>query len=70
MWNFSATFVFCLKANRLATFFIAPKNCNFGGASFELKKWQVCSLKSYKALMETIVTLSFLLACLGCEDPT
>jgi len=35
MWGFPATFAFCIKAHGLATFFIAPKNSIFGGASFE-----------------------------------
>jgi len=35
MWDFPATFAFCTEANGLVTFFIAPKNCIFQGASFE-----------------------------------
>ena len=35
LWGFSATFAFCVKAPRLATFFIAPKNCIFWCAPFE-----------------------------------
>ena len=35
LWVFSATFAFCIKASRLVTFFTAPKNCIFWGASFE-----------------------------------
>ena len=58
MWDLSATFALCIKANGLATFFIPPKNCIFWGASFEpIKKWQVCSLKSYKVLMKTFYTI-------------
>ena len=29
LWGCSATFAFCIKALGLATFFIAPQNCNF-----------------------------------------
>jgi len=35
MWDFAATFAFCIKANGLATFFIVPTNCIFWGAFFE-----------------------------------
>jgi len=31
-------FAFCSLGNRLASFFIAPENCIFKGASFELTK--------------------------------
>ena len=47
MWDFSATFAFCMKANGLATFFIAPKNCIFWSAPFEPKK-KVASLFAQK----------------------
>jgi len=47
MWDFSATFAFCIKANGLATFFIAPKNCIFWGTSFEPIK-KVASLFAQK----------------------
>ena len=45
--GFSATFAFCIKANVLATFFIASKNCIFRGASFEPMK-KVASLFAQK----------------------
>ena len=47
MWDFSATFAFCIKANGLATLFIAPKSCIFWGASFEPIK-NVASLFAQK----------------------
>jgi len=49
MWDFSATFAFCIKANGLATFLIAPKNCIVWGASFEPIK-VCCSMLQYVAV--------------------
>jgi len=51
-------FTFCSLGNRLASFFIVPKNCIFWGASFELiKTWQLCSPKSYKVSFPPIPLL-------------
>jgi len=47
MWDFSATFAFCIEANGLATFFDVPKNCIFWGTFFELIK-KVASLFAEK----------------------
>jgi len=45
-------FAFCIKVPRLATFFIASKNCIFWGLLLSSQKiWQLWVLKSCKVLM-------------------
>jgi len=50
--GFSRHFAFCIKVPRLATFFIASKNCIFWGLLLSSQKiWQLWVLKSCKVFM-------------------